>query len=47
VKDYANEDTRHQLKALSMMREKESGRLEQNEFGSVWTTIKSKKGDVR
>jgi Mg/Co/Ni transporter MgtE len=35
---------RHQIKALSMMREKEAGRLENNEFGSLWQAITSNDG---
>ncbi|KAE9583619.1 hypothetical protein CGMCC3_g432 [Colletotrichum fructicola] len=37
----------HQLKALSMMKEKESGRLGNNEFGSIWTSILTKGGHRR
>ena len=37
----------HQKKALSMMLEKESGRLENAEFNPMWRIIRAKDGQKR
>ena len=40
-------DRRHQSMALSMMIEKESGRIEGNEFGTLWRRTVHRGGGVR